>query len=428
MKVTVIAIGSQGDVQPYISLGAGLKTTGHEVCLATHASFEPAVREHGLEFATVEGNPREILETEAGKALMETGGNIVIHVRRLKSLANALIQQVLSSTWNACQGTDAIVHSPFGFGSVYAAQKLDVPSVAAYHVPFTRTNSFASITMPQLPLGRVYNKVSHIFFEQLFWQTFRSSLNKWVVETLRLPCPPFMGDFGTMHKRGYPIIYGFSPTVIPKPPDWGDRIYITGYWFPERPTDWQPPADLVDFLQSGPPPVYVGFGSMNNRSPEEVTEIVIKALNQCRQRGIILTGWGGLSKSDLPDHIFSIESIPFDWLFPQMKVVVHHGGAGTTAAGLRAGIPSIIVPFFADQPFWGDRLYKLGVGPRPIPRKKLSVESLAKAINTAINDKGMQSRAAEIGERILAEDGISKAVDIIGRYIRDGYKIPAERR
>jgi sterol 3beta-glucosyltransferase len=312
MKITVIAIGSQGDVQPYIVLGAGLKAAGYEVRLATHASFEPAAREHGLEFAAVEGNPREMLETEAGKALMETGGNILIHVRRLKSMANALIQQVLSSTWKACQGTEAIVHSPFGFGSVYAARKLEVPSVAAYHVPFTRTKAFPSVTMPQLPLGRLYNKVSHIFFEQLFWQTFKSSLNEWVAGTLKLPCPPFMGDFGTMHKRGYPIVYGFSPVVIPKPPDWGDRIYITGYWFYERPSDWQPPADLIDFLQSGQAPVYIGFGSMNNRSPEEMTKIVIKALDRCRQRGIILTGWGGLSKSDLPDHIFSIESIPFD--------------------------------------------------------------------------------------------------------------------
>lgn len=428
MKVTVIAIGSQGDVQPYIALGAGLKAAGYDIRLATHANFEPAVREHGLEFAAVEGNPRMILETEAGKALMETGGNIVIHVRRLKSLANTLILQILSSIWKSCQGTDAIVHSAFGFGSVYAAQKLGVPSIAAYNIPFTRTHAFPGVTVPQFRLGRLYNKVSHIFFEQLFWQTFRSSLNKWVVETLSMPCPPFMGDFGAMHKRGYPIIYGFSPVVIPKPPDWGNRIYITGYWFLDRPTDWQPPADLVDFMQSGQPPVYIGFGSMNNRNPHEVTEIVIKALDQCHQRGIILTGWGGLSRSDLPDHIFSIESIPFDWLFPQMKALVHHGGAGTTAAGLRAGIPAVIVPFFADQPFWGDRLFRLGVGPRPIPRKKLSVERLAKAISTAINDKNMQSRAAAIGERIRTEDGTSQAVNIIGRYITNGYKIPARRR
>jgi UDP:flavonoid glycosyltransferase YjiC (YdhE family) len=428
MKVTVVAIGSQGDVQPYIALGAGLKAGGYDVRLATHANFEPAAREHGLEFAAVEGNPRMILETEAGKALMETGSNIVIHVRRLKSLANEIIQQILSSIWKACQDTDAIVHSPFGFGSVYASQKLDVPSIAAYHIPFTGTDAFPNVTMPQLHLGHVYNKLSHIFFEQLIWQTFRSSLNKWVVETLSMPCPPFMGDFGTIHKRGYPIIYGFSPAVIPKPPDWGDRIYITGYWFVNRPEDWQPPADLVDFLQSGQPPVYIGFGSMNNRNPEEATEIVIKALDQCHQRGIILTGWGGFSRFALPDHIFSIESMPFDWLFPQMKILVHHGGAGTTAAGLRAGIPAVVVPFFADQPFWGDRIFRLGVGPRPIPRKKLSVEVLAKAISTAINDKGMQSRAATVGECIRAEDGTSKAVEIIDHYITDGYKIPARRR
>jgi len=418
MRITIIAIGSQGDVQPYIALGMGLQAAGHDVCLATHSNFESIARGRGLEFTAVEGNPREMLETEAGHALMETGRNIVTHVRRLKTMANTLIQQVLSDSWKACQGTEAIVHSAFGFGCFYVAKKLGVPSIAAYHIPFTRTRAFPSATMPQLRLGGFYNWFSHVFFEQLFWQTFRSYIDKWVQESLGLPRPPFMGDFGTMHKRQYPIVYGYSPTVVPKPPDWGDRIYVTGYWFLDRQSDWQPPADLVDFLQSGPRPVYVGFGSMSNPKPEEVTETVLKALDRCKQRGILLTGWGGLSKADLPDHVFKIESIPFDWLFPQMAAVVHHGGAGTIAAGLRAGIPSVIVPFFADQPFWGKRVYKLGVGPKPVPRKQLSVERLSKAISTAVNEKGMQQRAAEIGKRIRAEDGVAMAVDVIDHYLR----------
>jgi len=177
---------------------------------------------------------------------------------------------------------------------------------------------------------------------------------------------------------------------------------------------------LVDFLQSGPPPVYVGFGSMSNRNPEEVTEIVLKALERCKQRGILLTGWGGLVKTDLPEHVYPIGSIPFDWLFPQMTAVVHHGGAGTTASGLRAGIPTIIVPFFADQPFWGERVFRLGAGPKPIPRRQLTVERLAKAINTILGDPGMRKRAETIGERIRAEDGLAAAVDAISGYLRAG--------
>ncbi len=172
--------------------------------------------------------------------------------------------------------------------------------------------------------------------------------------------------------RRSPVIYGFSPSVVQKPPDWGDHVEITGYWFLDRQPGWQPPADLADFLAAGAPPVYIGFGSMSTRKPQETTELVLRALSRDRQRGLLLTGWGGLSEIDLPDYVFKIEFAPHDWLFPQMAAVVHHGGAGTTAAGLRAGIPTIIVPHFIDQPFWGQRVADLGAGPQPIPRRQLT--------------------------------------------------------
>jgi UDP:flavonoid glycosyltransferase YjiC (YdhE family) len=420
MRITVIAIGSQGDVLPYIALGAGLRAAGYDIRLATHSNFQQTVRDQGLEFALLEGNPKEMLETEAGKALMETGSNIVTHIRQLRSMAGETIQRILYSCWQACQGTDAIVHSAFGFGGYYVAGKLGVPSMAAYIVPVSRTWAFPSLVMPQLRLGRFYNRLSYICFEQIFWQTFKSYVNDWIRDCLGLPGRPLLGDLGAIHNRRYPIVYGYSPSVIPKPPDWGDWMHVTGYWFPERPADWQPPDELVDFLQSGPPPVYVGFGSMNNRNPEEVTGIVLKALERCKQRGILSTGWGGLSRTDLPNHVFKIDYVPFDWLFPQMAAVVHHGGAGSTAAGLRAGVPAVIIPFFADQPFWGDRVYRLGAGPKPVHRKHLSAERLSEAIGTAVSNEGFRERASMIGERIQAEDGVAGAVEIIGRYITDG--------
>ncbi|MCP4593378.1 MAG: glycosyltransferase family 1 protein, partial [bacterium] len=157
--------------------------------------------------------------------------------------------------------------------------------------------------------------------------------------------------------------------MAPKPSDWGEQAHVTGYWFLDHVSDWQPPADLVRFLESGPPPVYVGFGSMMSRRAEQTTRITLDALKQSGQRGLIATGWGALSQSDLPDEVFLIESVPHDWLFPRTAAVVHHGGAGTTGAGLRAGVPGIVVPFGGDQPFWARRVEALGVGPAPIPRK-----------------------------------------------------------
>jgi UDP:flavonoid glycosyltransferase YjiC (YdhE family) len=210
-------------------------------------------------------------------------------------------------------------------------------------------------------------------------------------------------------------VYGFSPSVIPKPADWGKNIQVTGYWFLDSESDWTPPTTLETFLQNGSPPLYIGFGSMTNRKPEETTDLVIQALAHTRQRAIIASGWSGMSKANLPDTVFMVESIPHAWLFPRVAAVVHHGGAGTTAAGLRAGIPSIITPFFGDQPFWGQRVADLGVGTQPIPRKKLTVDLLAQAIQTVVTDQPMRQRAAELGTHIRAEDGIGRVIEIVGK-------------
>jgi UDP:flavonoid glycosyltransferase YjiC (YdhE family) len=214
-------------------------------------------------------------------------------------------------------------------------------------------------------------------------------------------------------------VYGYSPLVVPKPPDWGEWIHVCGYWFLDAAETYQPPDDLIAFLQSGPPPVYVGFGSMIHRDPARVAEMAVKALAIAQQRGILLTGWAGLNHRNLPDHVFQIDAAPHDWLFPRTAAVVHHGGAGTAAAGLRAGVPSIVVPFFADQHFWGERAHALGVGPKPIPQKQLTAERLAEAIHIAVTDQAMRARAADLGRRLQAEDGVGRAVEVIQDYLTD---------
>jgi UDP:flavonoid glycosyltransferase YjiC (YdhE family) len=237
-------------------------------------------------------------------------------------------------------------------------------------------------------------------------------------KVLDIPLAPFSGPYKSKATRGLPILYGFSPSVIPVPSDWDDNIHVTGYWFVDEADDWTPPPALVDFLESGAPPVYIGFGSLSNRNPEETADLVIRALKLTNQRAILLSGWGGLHKTDLPESIFMINSIPHSWLFPRVAAVVHHGGASTTAAGLRAGVPSVIVPFYGDQPFWGRRIAELGVGQNPIPRAKLTSERLASAIQQAVTDKGMHERAAILGEKIRAEDGIARAAEVIQQLER----------
>jgi sterol 3beta-glucosyltransferase len=205
---------------------------------------------------------------------------------------------------------------------------------------------------------------------------------------------------------------------LPQPLDWSKNNHVTGYWYLDDQSNWQPPAALLDFLASGPPPVYVGFGSMQTRNPEEMTAKVLQALAKAKQRGILVSGWGGISQTALPDEVFKIDAVPHDWLFPQLAAVVHHGGAGTMAASLRAGIPSVMIPFFGDQPFWGRRYHTLGIIPKPIPQKQLTVERLAAAIKNVTSDEAIRPRVAALSARICAEDGVARAVEILQRKMR----------
>ena len=359
-----------------------------------------------------------MLEGKTGQLWLETSGNPVKFFRLYAELACPIIKQQMNDSWKVCQDAEAVIYSPLAFGGYSIAEKLSIPGYRAILQPSGRTKEFPScITPPEVRWGGIYNWLTHFLMEQLFWQPFKQPINDWIHSTLNLPPLPWLGFSSRTYQQKHPYLYGYSPSVIPKPRDWQDWRHVTGYWFLDRPSDWQPPADLVDFLESGSPPVYIGFGSMMSSNPEERTELVLKALAKAGKRGILLTGWGGLSNTDLPDDVFKIESIPHDWLFPQMAAIVHHGGAGTTSAGLRAGVPTIITPFFADQPFWGYRVKELGVGSAPIPQKDLTAEKLAAAIQTATSDKAMRDRACTLGEKIRSEDGVKRAVEIFHRYL-----------
>jgi len=421
MKITILTLGSRGDVEPYVALGSGLHRTGHEVRIATHGNFKDLVIKKGMDYFEIEGDPQALLEEEAGRRWIETGRRIspFTFMKRMMEVVEPVMRKMLDDYYQACRNTDLIITSVLAaLAAASIGEKMNIKVLPAYLQHVHNTSIYPSpTTVPQPKLGRMYNLFTYPMGSIIYWQMTRPQINRWRRESLKLPPYSFIGPFGKWSKSGLECLYGFSPSVIPKAPEWGDNVIITGYWFLDKMSGWQPPADLLDFLNSGKPPIFVGFSSMTNRQPEAVTRLVIEALKKAGQRGIIGTGWGGLAESDLPKSIFMIDSVPFDWLFPQMAAVVHHGGAGTTAAGLRAGVPSILVPFFADQFFWGWRVSDLGVGPAAIPRKKLISDRLAAAISQAVNDNEMRRRAHELGTRIRSEDGVGNAVSAINRII-----------
>ena len=418
MHITIHTLGSRGDIQPFIPLGLGLQRAGFEVRVATFNAFRDFVLAQGLDFAPIHGDPRGTMTSQAGQAWLRSGRNIVANTAQMwRALTGEDQTPAFNDALEACRGTDAILYSFMGATAYHVAEKLELPSIFTLVQPFSRSRLIPSMIAPELPLGGSYNLLTHYMSERLIWLIAQRMINHWRRESLNLPGLSWSGLFNHLYEQQHPYLYGFSPSVIPRPADWPAWHHISGYWFLDRDPSWSPPESLLRFLEKGSKPVSVGFGSMTGRDTSKLLELAIRAIQESGQRAVLLGGWADADNLDLPDTVFKIDAVPHDWLFPRMAAVVHHGGAGTTAAGLRAGVPSVLVPFFGDQPYWGRRVQALGVGPRPIQRKSLTVSKLAGTISSAVSSETMQQNAAALGQRIRAENGVQDAVDFVRNYL-----------
>jgi UDP:flavonoid glycosyltransferase YjiC (YdhE family) len=417
MHITISAVGSRGDVQPFVALGIGLQREGHVVRVATHDIHADLVREHGLEFATMGGNPRELMESLMGQAWLKSGRNPLAFWRRFRKLTQEKVEESLDAAVEACRGTEAVIFTFFGASGYHVAEMMRVPHLMGVLQPFSRTREFPSTLFPSVSLGRTYNWLTYLLVEEMAWQTGRRWVNPWRQGTLGLDPFPSWGAFSRLYSEDVPFLYGFSEHVVPRPRDWPSNHEVAGYWFLEGSPSWSPPPALLDFLSSGPEPIYIGFGSMAGRVAEELTDIAIDAVKLAKCRAILLGGWAATDGRNLPDSVLAMRSAPHDWLFPRMAAVVHHGGAGTTAAGLRAGVPTLVVPFFADQPFWGGRVHRLGAGPEPISRRRLSARTLSDSIARTVSDPEIRGTAAALGRRLREEDGVARGVERVIHYL-----------
>jgi len=407
MHITILALGSRGDVQPYAALGRGLKSAGHPVRFITFESFESLIVQNELDFHPIRGS---------AQALVASGGaDTVGLLRSFGSLAEGYARDLSDPHLGE---TDLILNQlPAGLYGHDLAEKYRVPMTLVSVIPLARTQAYPLMGFPKLPLPG-YNRATYYLGEQVAWQMFRRVINRWRKQTLNLPplsSKAYFAEFGT---RQIPIVNGFSQHVVQRPADWSENIHITGYWFPED-KRWQPPDDLSAFLDAGRPPVFIGFGSMPIKDPQQTTATILEALKQSGQRGILQPGWGGLGNQSLPDHVLKIEYAPYDWLFPRMAMVIHHGGSGTTAFGLRSGVPSGVVSFVFDQHYWGEHIAELGTGPRPIRFKDLTVQRLRESISFGVDNPQIKQKAYELGQRIRAEKGIENALHVFEKMCAD---------
>ena len=422
MHILILTLGSRGDVQPYVALGKGLKAAGHTVTLCTSVRFKPFITEHGLNYGYMNNEILQLMDSAQGREIMENATNwweIIKAKRQLSKQVVPLQHKILRDCWNVARAAnpDLIIFHPKTYGGPHFAEKLGIPAILAMPLPIlVPTVEHPTMGFPTLPLGKPlggwYNKLTYQLANRLLTVSARQPVNGWRTEQY-LPSQTTFDILHTHTGEPMPVLHAFSHHVVPEPADWPDCAIASGYWFLDQQTTWQPPQALQEFLNSGDAPVYVGFGSMAGRDPEKLTRIVIEALQEAQVRGVIATGWGGLSTDDIPESIFKLEQAPHDWLFPKMAAVVHHGGAGTTAAGLRAGCPTIVCPFFADQPFWARRVQALGVGSEPIPQKKLTANRLAAAIRSVITDSNIQHSAKALGEKLRQENGVAAAIAFI---------------
>lgn len=417
MKITIVAMGSRGDVEPYIALGKGLKRAGHEVYMPVSEIFKEMVLNAGLIYFPIIGvDPKSFLRSknivEARKKKSNVGF-LMEMFKKIRPLAESYYKQI----WEACKGSDAIVSAFLYLFAYDSAEKLNIPCIQSVLYPLYPTGEFPSIMIPFDTKNKRFNRFTHTLIWASLWGFAKKEINKARKELLELNPYGFFGPYKKLAQDKSPILLAFSPHVIPRPSDWVNKWMITGYFFNDDYEDYDPPEDLVNFINSGLKPVYIGFGSMTDNKPAKTTEMILEGLKLSGQRGIISIGWAGIGNYNLPDSVFLVDNVPHSWLFKNVSATVIHGGAGTAAASMRAGVPTIITPFLGDQFYWGRQLHKLGVSPKPINFNKLTSERLADLIKTALTDEDMKMRAKELGEKINSEDGVGNAVEIINNYL-----------
>jgi UDP:flavonoid glycosyltransferase YjiC (YdhE family) len=403
MKFLVLTYGTDGDTRPLAALSRALIDAGHEAHLLADGASLGTATALGVPATAIAGDIRGALRHDGATPGVFEKSGAGTAAKELARIANANAEHWLRSAVQFGAGVDAIIISGLaGFVGLSAAEYLGVKPIGAGMFPITPTSAFASPLLPPGKLPRMFNRVSQHLINNLIWRAFRKATNEARERVCALPPRKSLWV-------GHPMLYGVSPSLLPRPDDWPSNTLVCGQWLlPTR--DWTPPERLSEFLAAGEAPVYIGFGSMGGFEPRRMLETIVGGLSG--RRALFYPGWSGIDVSQLPANILAIGDTPHDWLLPRTSVAVHHGGSGTTHSAARAGIPSVVVPFAGDQAFWADRLSHAGIGAKLPSWKALNAATLADCIRFAERDD-VRARARAMGERMRVEDGLKTAVKAI---------------
>lgn len=411
MKITLIAFGTRGDVQPCLALARGLSAAGHDVRIAAPKNFCGWVESHGMAFAAIGVDVEAMMRSPEGVRWVE--GGRMREVQNMRALFHQVAQTAAQDMLSACEGAHVIVGGlTADWAGIAIAEKLGATYVSALLQPARQTSSGAASLMGLFPQrDSSINRITNAISGRALFSVFGDDLREF---RTRIGLPAVSSATYQQRLNAATTLHAFSQHVVPVPADYPPHWHITGYWFLDEP-GWQPPADLAEFLANGAAPVYVGFGSATDGAAERTTALILEAQRASGQRLVLYGGWAGLNAVAPSADVHLLRGAPHGWLFPRMRAIVHHGGAGTTAAAVRAGVPQIVVPHSADQPYWARRMHALGVAARPLSKHRLTARTLAAAFSELLDNRATQSRAAALGERVRAEDGVAAAVALLAR-------------
>ncbi|MDL2319251.1 glycosyltransferase [Eubacteriales bacterium OttesenSCG-928-A19] len=414
MRIQLIAIGSTGDVLPLIVLGKTLIARGHDVSLGAFDTLRPLTEGTGIRFQTIPGDAKRFIGQ-----VIQPGASPATYLARLEHALRDVAIPLLDAYYDICAEADLIVSTFFGSLPYTVAGALDIPLVQVNYFPTDRTGYYCMPVMRQLPIGHAGNRATYRIAYQLIDLLQTRYITPWCAARGITPRGISHGLDYSLNGHTVPVLYAFSEHIVPRPPEWPENLHIVGFW-EDAAREHTPSPALMDFLAAGDTPVYIGFGSMTSGDMGEALSAVLQALERTGLRAVLSSGWGGLDAIATPSYAHILHGyIPHSWIFEQTRAVVHHGGAGTTAAGLIAGKPTLVVPFGGDQFFWGERVHAMDCGPRPLSRTRLTAGRLASALRELVDTLLYAQRARELGALLRQESGADRAADIIERAARE---------
>ena len=404
--ITILCAGSRGDFQPYIALAQELQKLGKETRIAGGKSYEDFIKGYGIgfyplsvDYHTADIDPDMLQAAQSSDSPLK----MLLTFNKMKKYVLRLTEEM----YYACEGSELIVYHPGATIGYFAGEMLGIPSVLAAPFPMHKTKEVASVISYGKTIMPI--KLSYTLLQSMLWVAGKTGVTTFLKKKIGKLPKGFACPFEKVDK-GHPAIVSCSNFVFPKPKDWNENIHQNGYWFVEENVEYAPSIELAAFLAKGDKPVYIGFGSVfNDVQKDETVKLVVETMKICGKRAII-SGMGNIQK--LPENILAVGSIPHIWLFEKVSVVCHHGGAGTTAAGFKAGVPSVIIPFSNDQFAWAHRAYDLGVGSKPIYRKVLTADKLAEAIRFTLSHS-IITNSKNLGKNIATENGAKECANII---------------